>query len=112
MTVAPPITAGGIVDTSAPTLGIRPASIKNAAPTATTYLLMIFVNAIIPTFWLNEVFGNELKIADSEDVKPLAMTEPESSFSVGSLPAPPVVIAVTSPTVSTDVTINMIIIGR
>lgn len=72
MTVAPPITAGGIVEIKAPILGIRPAKIKNPAPRATTYRLMTFVNAIIPTFWLNEVLGKELKIAPRDEVNPLA----------------------------------------
>ena len=60
----------------------------------------------IPTFWLNEVFGNPPKTPATALPSPSAYVAPEISSSVASLPAPAFVVADVSPTVSIAETIQ------
>ena len=112
MTAAPPRTAWGMMETSAPSLGMRPQRIRKMAPVASAPRLTTLVMATRPTFWLKEVLGRTPKTAAKEEPRPSQMTPPDSSLSVASRPMPPSITPEMSPTVSTAVTMNMISTGR
>ena len=107
ITAAPPSTDCGMIDISAPSLGISPHNIRNTAPDASATLLTTLVIATSPTFWLNDVLGSTPNIAASVEPRPSHITPPESSLSVASLPIPPSITPEISPTVSTAVTTNI-----
>ena len=50
ITAAPPSTDCGMIDISAPSLGISPHNIRNTAPDASATLLTTLVIATSPTF--------------------------------------------------------------
>ena len=63
--------------------------------------------AMSPTFWLNDVIGETPNTPpEIADMNPSQQRDPETSFSVMSLPRPPVHAAVVSPIVSTADTMN------
>ncbi len=107
MTVQPPSTQEGSVERSAPTGGKRPATIRMIAPNMIVKRLTTFVIAMSPTFCEKDVIGEHPKTPpDTADMKPSQQREPEISFSVMSLPSPPVQVAVVSPIVSVAETRN------
>ena len=112
MTAAPPRTAWGMMEMSAPSLGMRPQSIRKMAPVASAPRLTTLVMATRPTFWLKEVLGRTPKQAATVEPRPSQMMPPLSSLSVASRPMPPSMTPEMSPTVSTAVTMNMIMTGR
>ena len=112
MTAAPPRTACGMMETSAPSLGMRPHKIRKTAPVASAPRLTTLVMATRPTFWLKEVLGRTPNAAAKEEPKPSQMTPPDSSLSEGSRFMPPSMTPEISPTVSTAVTMNMMRTGR
>ena len=112
ITAAPPRTACGMMEISAPSLGIRPQRIRNTAPEASAMRLTTLVMATRPTFWLKEVLGSTPNSAAKVEPRPSQMTPPDSSLSEGSRFMPPSITPEISPTVSTAVTMNMISTGR
>ena len=70
-----------------------------------------FVIVTRPTFWLKDVFGRIPNNAAKDEPIPSQITPPESSLSVASRFIPPSITPEISPTVSTAVTMNMIMIG-
>ena len=112
ITAAPPSTDCGMIETIAPSFGIRPHRIRNTAPVASAMRLTTFVIVTRPTFWLNEVFGRTPNSAAILEPSPSQITPPESSLSVASRSIPPSTTPEISPTVSTAVTINMIRTGK
>ena len=107
MTAAPPSTACGMMEMTAPSFGHKPHRMRNTAPAAKALRFTIFVMATRPTFWLNEVFGSTPNSAANDEPKPSHITPPESSLSVASRSMPPCVTPEMSPTVSTAVTMNI-----
>ena len=112
ITAAPPRTAWGMMETSAPNLGHRPHRIRKIAPVEIAKRFTTLVIATRPTFWLKEVLGRTPNSAAKAEPMPSQMTPPDSSLSVASRPRPPSITPEISPTVSTAVTMNMIITGR
>ena len=112
ITAAPPSTDCGIMDTIAPSFGIRPHRMRKIAPTDRAPRLTTLVMVTRPTFWLNEVFGSTPNSAANEEPIPSQATPPDSSLSVASRPMPPSITPEISPTVSTAVTINITSTGR
>ena len=96
-----------MIETKAPSLGIKPHKIKNTAPVARAVRFTIFVIDTSPTFWLKDVFGRTPNRAAKVEPRPSHTTPPESSSSVASRPMPPSVTPEISPTVSTAVTTNI-----
>lgn len=69
--------------------------------------LTALVIAKRPTFWLNDVMGEQPKTPpETAEMKPSQQWKPEISFSVISFPSPPVYTALVSPVVSFADTIN------
>lgn len=101
ITVHPPRTHEGSVDKSAPAGGKSPAMMSVTAPNMIVKQLTTFVIAMRPSFWLKDVIGEHPKtLPDTADMKPSQQRNPEISFSVMSLPRPPVHVVVVSPIVS------------
>ena len=61
----------------------------------------------MPTFWLNEVLGSPPNTPATAVPSPSAYVAPDISSSVASRPAPALVVADVSPTVSTADTIDI-----
>ena len=86
-----------------PTFGISPQTIRKMAPMVTTWRLITPVMAIRPTFWLNEVLGRPPNIpAIACGTEPVGEGR-ALDLDIGRFAAapPPLVIPLTSPTVST-----------
>ena len=111
ITAAPPSTDWGMMETSAPSLGMRPHRMRKTAPVARAKRLTTLVIATRPTFWLKEVLGSTPKSAAKLEPKPSQITPPASSLSVASRSRPPSITPEISPTVSTAVTMNMMHTG-
>lgn len=84
-----------------PQSAVRVIPLTLIAPNMIVKQLTTFVIAMRPTFWLKDVIGEHPKTPpDTADMKPSQQRNPEISFSVMSLPRPPVHVVVVSPIVS------------
>ena len=78
-----------MMEITAASLGLSPASTRNTAPQVRAMRLTTLVMVTSPTFWEKEVVGRELKRAEMTEPTPSHTTPPESSLAVASRPMPP-----------------------
>ena len=107
--VAPPMTACGMPESTAASLGMRPAAMRMMAAVENTRRLMTRVWVTMPTFWPKDDVGMAPKNAPTMVMMPWETRPPVSSCTLGSRSMPPTVAPVKLPMVSSEATMNTMV---